>query len=64
MSNLQAKIEKVGGVEMLTVSLPISKRPSASGKTLVVASSNGNHATTCIVDGQPVVIGFNAYIKK
>lgn len=38
-------------------------RPSASGKTLVVASSHGNQATTAQVDGKPVVVGLNAYIK-
>ena len=38
--------------------------PSASGKTLVVASSHGNQATTATVQGQPVVIGVNAYIRK
>ena len=39
-------------------------RPSATGKTLVVASTHGNVATTAIVNGQPVVIGLNAYIRK
>lgn len=63
MTNLIAKIEKQGSVEMLTVSLPISKRPSASGKTMVVASTNGNQATTITIDGKPVIIGLNAYIK-
>lgn len=38
--------------------------PSASGKTLVVASTRGNMATTAVVNGQPVIIGLNAYIKK
>lgn len=38
--------------------------PSASGKTLVVASSRGNQATTATVNGKPVIIGFNAYIAK
>jgi hypothetical protein len=37
--------------------------PSASGKTLVVASTRGNAVTTAEVDGKPVVIGLNAYIK-
>ena len=37
--------------------------PSSSGKTLVVASSRGNAVTTAIVDGKPVTIGLNAYIK-
>lgn len=38
--------------------------PSASGKTLVVASSRGNVTTTAMIDGKPVVIGLNAYIQK
>jgi hypothetical protein len=38
--------------------------PSSSGKTLVVASTRGNVATTAEVDGKPVTIGLNAYIKK
>ena len=37
--------------------------PSSSGKTLVVASSRGNAVTTALVDGKPVTIGLNAYIK-
>lgn len=38
--------------------------PSATGKTLVVASSRGNVATTATVNGKPVVIGLNAYIPN
>ena len=38
--------------------------PSASGKTLVVATTHGNVPTKCVIDGKPVVIGLNAYIKK
>ena len=37
--------------------------PSASGKTLVVASSRGNAATTATINGKPVIVGVNAYIK-
>lgn len=37
--------------------------PSASGKTLVVASTRGNATSDARVDGQPVVVGVNAYIK-
>lgn len=49
----------------LIVTIPMNEpRPSASGKTLVVASSNGNQTTTATVNGQPVVIGLNAYIKR
>ncbi len=38
--------------------------PSASGKTLVVATTHGNVVTDCVVDGKPLVIGLNAYVKK
>jgi hypothetical protein len=38
--------------------------PSASGKTLVVATTHGNMPTQCMINGKPVVIGLNAYIKK
>jgi hypothetical protein len=37
--------------------------PSASGKTLVVASTRGNAVTDVLVDGKSVTIGLNAYIK-
>jgi len=39
-------------------------KPSASGKTMVVASSHGNKVTECEVDGKAVTVGFNAYIKR
>jgi len=38
-------------------------RPSASGKTLVVASTHGNQVTTATVNGKPLTIGLNAYIR-
>jgi hypothetical protein len=37
--------------------------PSSSGKTLVVASTRGNLTTKAVVNGKPVTIGVNAYIK-
>lgn len=38
--------------------------PSASGKTLVVASTHGNVVSQAKVDGKAVTIGLNAYIKN
>ena len=38
--------------------------PSASGKTLVVASTHGNATTTATIDGKPLIVGVNAYIRK
>jgi hypothetical protein len=63
MSNIIVKIEKQGAIEMLTVSVPIQKRPSASGKTMVVATTSGNQPTSILIDGKPVIVGLNAYIK-
>lgn len=37
---------------------------SASGKTLVVASSKGNKVMDVTVQGKPVTIGLNAYIPR
>jgi len=37
--------------------------PSASGKTLVVATTHGNVATQVLVDGKPLIIGLNAYVR-
>lgn len=63
MSNIKVKIEKDGELEMLTVTLPITPRPSGSGKTTVIASTNGNQPTTVTFDGKPIIIGVNAYVK-
>jgi len=38
--------------------------PTASGKTLVVASTHGNTVTSAEVDGKPLIVGLNAYIKR
>lgn len=38
-------------------------KPSATGKTLVVATTHGNVVTGAMVKGRPVTIGLNAYIK-
>ena len=58
---LTAKIE---GNE-LVIRLPLNPTPvrSATGKTLVVASSHGNKQTEATVNGQSVIVGVNAYIK-
>jgi len=49
----------------LVIRLPLQKPyPSTSGKTLIVATSGGNQATTAVVDGKPVTVGCNCYIKR
>ena len=58
------KCEIKNGVLHVEIAIQDPPKPSASGKTLVVASTHGNQATTAQVDGKPVVIGLNAYIKR
>jgi hypothetical protein len=50
----------------LVIRLALNKTPvlSSSGKTLVVASTHGNQKTDAVVNGQPVIIGVNAYIVR
>ncbi len=50
----------------LLISIPVNAvpQPSASGKTLVVASTRGNLKTSVLVDGKPLTLGLNAYIAK
>jgi hypothetical protein len=60
MMNAELKSGKL----IITIDANVKNLPkSASGKTLIVASSHGNQATSVLVDGKPVVIGVNAYVK-
>jgi hypothetical protein len=57
-------IVKVEGNE-LVIRIPMgTPTPSASGKSLVVASTRGNAVTDCQIQGKPVTIGLNAYIPR
>ncbi len=38
--------------------------PSTSGKTLIVATTHGNQPTDATVNGKPVIVGVNAYIRN
>ncbi len=58
---MEVKIEN--GKLHITIDLQ-EPTPSASGKTLVIATTHGNMTTPCLVDGKNVIIGLNAYIKK
>ena len=49
--------------DTLVIRLPIkAPTPSASGKTLVVASTRGNQKTSLKIDGKDVYLGLNAYV--
>lgn len=49
---------------VITIDMNPKPIPSSTGKTLVVASSHGNQATTAMIDGKPIIVGVNAYIRK
>jgi len=49
----------------LIIELDMQKpTPSASGKTLVVATTRGNQVSELQVDGKAVMVGVNAYIRR
>jgi len=51
--------------DKLVIEIPLEQpKPSSSGKTMVVASSHGNQVTQATIDGKPVIVGLNAYIKR
>ena len=60
---MNASIDSKSGELVVRVKLNTEPQPSASGKTLVVASSHGNQPTAAQVNGKPVIIGLNAYIR-
>ena len=50
----------------LVIRIPMQEpTPSASGKTLVIASSRGNQKTDCVHPKlkQAITVGVNAYVK-
>lgn len=57
------KVTKKGNKLVIELDLQ-EPTASASGKTLVVATTRGNQKTDVQIDGKPVTIGVNAYIKK
>lgn len=61
---MQVKLEKKGKQEILVITLPVDKKPSKSGKSMLIATTNGNIPSKVEVDGQTLVVSVNAYIKK
>ena len=62
--NIMAVTAKIEGNRLIITADLETPTPSASGKTLVVASTHGNKETDVMIDGKPVIIGLNAYIRK
>lgn len=60
MSAATVKVEKGDLVIRIPMQTPT---PSASGKTLVVASTHGFVKTDAVVNDKPISISLNAFIK-
>jgi len=58
MKNVELKVE--GNILTITVDLTKTFGPSSSGKTIIVASTEGNAA----VPGREEMLGLNVYKKK
>lgn len=58
------KVELKGKELVITIPINETPSPSASGKSLVVATSGGNKQTEVKVKGKFVTVGLNAYISN
>lgn len=57
---MTVKVEK----NQIVISIPISPRASKTGKTTVIASSQGNVPVPGVMyEGKQLVVGVNAYVK-
>ena len=56
------KCEILNGKLIVTMDLQ-KPSPSKSAKTLIVATTHGAMVSTAQVDGKPVIVSVNAYIK-
>lgn len=55
-------VSVVGG--NLVVTIPISPRPSTSGKSTLVASTGGYQLSTATHDGKAIKVSLNAIVGK
>jgi hypothetical protein len=67
IQDLEAETMKVtveNGELVIRIEMATNPAPSASGKTLVLASSHGNVQTAATFQGKPITVGLNAYVKR
>jgi hypothetical protein len=63
--NISAKLSTDGKRLMIELDAETINPPtSASGKTLLVASTHGNVPTAAAVKGQALIVSVNAYIRR
>jgi hypothetical protein len=56
-------LKKEGKEEYLEIKIPVDYKKSNSGKTMLVASTNGNVVTEAKYKDKPITLGLNAWIK-
>lgn len=59
---MKVEIKNEGAVQVIVITLPVSKRASKTGKSTIVAGTNGFTATAATIDGQPVKVSVNCII--
>ncbi|UCE04308.1 MAG: hypothetical protein JSW67_06715 [Candidatus Latescibacterota bacterium] len=59
----EAKIDEAAKTPTLVLDLQ-EPTQSASCRTLVVATTHGNQPIDAKVNGEPLIVGVNAYIRK
>jgi len=62
MQNVTAKVK--GNILTLEIDLSQTHGPSASGKTTIIGTTQGNQVLAKTPDGKNVTVGVNAYFKN
>lgn len=62
---MNVTIETIDGKEELVIRMPLGdRRLSSTGKSVLIATTGGNLQTSLEIDGKPLTVAVNAYIKK
>lgn len=57
------EIKKIDGMDHIVITLPIDKKTSQSGKSIIIAGTGGFASAGVSYDGKPVSIAVNATVK-
>lgn len=62
---MKATIEKTPEGEVLMISIPINPHPSHTGRSTVIATTEGNQPVPGLIwEGKQVTLGLNAYVRR
>lgn len=60
---IECKYDQKSGKVTIVLDALAEPRESATGKTMVLASTQGNQSTTAQYNGRPLTVGANVYFK-